>query len=108
MLLSYASYATGGMGKKHQNPWLKGEGWYGIVKLHTTTSPQDIFTLPLQRGIHAAHEPSSCTRRNGKKHQSPWLDREGWYGIVKFHTITSHQDMHTLPLQRGIHVAQLR
>jgi hypothetical protein len=38
-------------GEKYQSPWLEREGWSAVVKTHTTTSLQYIYTLPLEGDI---------------------------------------------------------
>ena len=67
-----------------------------------------ILTHSPFKGAQLLH---SCTHkaagRIGKKHQSPWLQREGWSSIVETYTTTSLQYTLTLPLEGGIAVAQL-
>ena len=79
-----------------------------MVRTHTTTFLQYIYTLPLEGGIGLAQLRSSTNRPNGEKYQSPWLEGEGWSAVVKTHTTTSPQYTHTLPLEGGIALAQLR
>jgi hypothetical protein len=94
-------------GEQYQSPWLEGDGWNSMVKSHTTTSPQYTYTLPLEGGIAVAWLHSSTDRPNEEKYQSPWLEREGWSGVVQTHPTTSPQFTFILRLEGGIGVAQL-
>ena len=95
-------------GEEYQSPWLEGEECRSLVKTHTTTSPQYTYTLSLEGGIGVAQLRSSTDRPNEEKYQSPWLEREGWSGVVQTHPTTSPQYTYTLPLEGGIAVAWLR
>ncbi len=78
-----------------------------MVKTHTTTSLQYILTLLLEEDIAVGQLCTRTSRQNGKKYQSPWLEEEGLSSIVKRHTTTSLQYIHTLSREGGIALAQL-
>jgi hypothetical protein len=59
-------------------------------------------------GIALAQLRSSTDRPNGEEYQSPWLEGEECRSLVKNYTTTPPQYTHTLPLEGGIAVAQLR
>jgi hypothetical protein len=54
-------------GGKCQSPRLEGEGWSSMVKTHTTASPQNLHTLPLEGGIALTQLHSSTNGPNGEK-----------------------------------------